>query len=120
MWKHKNLHRPLEAIARTGFLTAIISYLAFWLVDVVKPGFVSRYLSVHIFLLAAILFGICWSRTMEEYTERPWLQSLTVVALGFLLAVLTWGVVEDLGIYRLFLVVLAFATPFVVCALIKS
>ena len=56
--------RTSEAIARTGFVTSVISYAIFWIADIIHPGFVSDYFSVHIFLLAAIAFA-GWMLALE-------------------------------------------------------
>ena len=46
-----------SSIAKTGFVTALISYAVFWAADIIHPGFVSNYFSVHLFLLAALGFA---------------------------------------------------------------
>lgn len=119
IWQRKIL-KPLEAIARTGFLVSLTSYAVFWTADVVQPGFVSRYFSVHIFLLASVVFGVFWSWVLEEYTSRPLLQVAMAVLCGIVLAVLTWGLAQDLGVYRVPLVLLTACTPTILYALIRS
>lgn len=119
IWKRHAL-KPLEAITRTGFLVSLVSYMVFWLFDVIQPGFVSRYFSVHIFLLASVTFGVLWSWTLEEYTSRPLLQVAMAILCGILLAVLTWGLAQDLGVYRVPLVLLTACTPMILYALIRS
>ena len=117
-WNHHT--RPLETIARTGFLVSLVSYLAFWLTDLLQPGFVSRYFSVHIFLLVAVIFGVLWSYFMEEYTERIWIHGLVMLAFGVFLSVLTWSLTKDLDVYRVLLVMLSFVSPFILYRLLRS
>ena len=119
IWQQKTL-KPLEAILRTGFLVSLTSYIVFWLADVVQPGFVSRYFSVHIFLLATVVFGILWSMVLEEYVARPLVHVVAAVAFGVLLAVLTWGLARDVDVYRIPLTILTFITPTILYSLIRS
>ena len=67
-------------IARTGFYVSVVSYLVFLLADLIKPGFVSNYMSVHWFLFAAIVFAVWWSYSQHAgpKSDRPaifWLQN---------------------------------------------
>lgn len=97
----------LLALTRTAFFTSLVSYVGFWLADLVEPGFVSRYFSVHVFLLSSIVFGLLWSHLLEEYEERPLVQLVVSVALGLLAAVFVWQVA---GEYRMLLSLGAFTT----------
>ncbi|MBI4257281.1 hypothetical protein HY626_04470 [Candidatus Uhrbacteria bacterium] len=119
IWYQK-MFKPLEAITRTGFLVSLTSYIVFWLADVVQPGFVSRYFSVHIFLLATVVFGILWSMVLEEYEQRPLIHILLAITFGVVLAVLTWGLAADLGVYRVPLVLLTALTPMILYALMRD
>jgi hypothetical protein len=112
--------KPLEAISRTGFLTSLVAYVVFWLVDLMEPGFVSRYFSVHIFLLTSLLFGLSWSSAMDEYIERPLVQLVLALIFGILLAVLTWGVAEGMDGNRLIVTIIALFVPWLVLRLLKS
>lgn len=47
----------MKSIAYTGFIVSLVSYVVFWGADIARTGFVSRYFSVHVFLLAALVFG---------------------------------------------------------------
>lgn len=118
VWKQR-IVKPLEVIARTGFLVSLMAYLFFWLTDAVQPGFVSRYFSVHIFLLSSIVFGILWSRVLEEYSSSPFLQLVVAVLCGLLLAVLTWGLTEDLGVHRVPLIIITCVSPVIIYSLIR-
>ncbi|MBI4435387.1 hypothetical protein HY630_01840 [Candidatus Uhrbacteria bacterium] len=119
IWHQKTLN-PLEAILHTGFLVSLTSYIVFWLADVVQPGFVSRYFSVHIFLLATVVFGVLWSMVLEEYEQRPLVHVALAITLGVVLAVLTWGLADDLGVYRVPLVLFAAIAPILLYSLIRA
>lgn len=119
IWK-KHTRTPLERIARTGFLVSLASYFVFWMADLVEPGFVSRYFSVHIFLLTMLMFGVAWATVLEQYTERHWIHSVVVLVLGVVLAVLTWNLTRDLVLYRVPLALISFLTPTIIYALIRS
>ena len=107
----KNHHHYQKTIARTGFFTSLTSYVLFWLFDLLRPGFVSRYFSVHVFLLLAILFGFWWSRIKEKECEKQWVYSLIALLFGFLLAVVTWSLGEGFGAYRILIGLIALITP---------
>lgn len=119
IWQRKTL-KPFEAITRTGFLVSLASYAMFWLADAVQPGFVSHYFSVHIFLLASIVFGVLWSWVLEEYTSRPILQVVMAILCGIVLAVLTWSLAQDLGFYRVPLALLSVFAPMILYTLIRN
>lgn len=119
LWQRKTL-KPLETIARTGFLVSLTSWIVFWLADLVEPGFVSRSFSVHIFLLAAIVCGWIWSQTLEDYTSRPRAQAVVGALGGLGMAVLTWNLSQDLGIYRVPLALLSASVPTMVYALMRD
>ena len=107
-------------ISRTGFYVSLISYVVFWVLDILKPGFVARTFSVHIFFLSAIVFGIWWAVVVKEYTERPWFEMLVALVLGILLSVLTWIFGEGLGMFRFLIVLTAFFTPLLFLCLQSS
>jgi len=119
IWKTKSFS-AIETITRTGFLVAVTSYILFWLLDALQPGFVSRYFSVHIFLLAAIVFGVWWAAVVDQYTQRPWLESLVALSLGIILAVITWNTSDGLDGYRLLLALMGLFTPSIIYVLIKD
>jgi len=119
IWKQKT-KRPLEMIVHTAFLVSLTSYVVFWLSDIMVPGFVSRYFSVHVFLFASTVFGVLWSITVEEYAEHTWFHILLSVTFGVVLAVLTWGLIEDLGVYRLFISLIVGSSPLIVYTLIRK
>jgi hypothetical protein len=107
-------------ISRTGFYVSLISYVVFWVLDILKSGFVARTFSVHIFLFSAIVFGIWWAIVVKEYTERPWLEMLFALVLGILLSVLTWIFGEGLGMFRFLIVIIAFLIPLLFLRLLRD
>lgn len=119
IWKSKTFH-ALPTICQTGFIVSVTFYVIFWTTDLLIPGFVSRYFSVHLFLAGAILFGLLWSMTLKEYEERPWLHSIVAILLGILGSVIVWKSGEDLGGYRLFVAVVALTMPSLILKLSKE
>lgn len=109
----------MERLAKTGFYISVVSYGMFWVLDTLRPGFVARSFSVHLFLLAALVFGVWWGIIMKEYTDRPWLQLAVAAVLGILLAVLTWNFGEGLGALRLLIAAFAVLIPVFVWQLIR-
>lgn len=119
IWQ-KQTRKPLEAIARTGFLVSLTSYIVFWLADAVQPGLVSRYFSVHVFLLSSVVFGVVWSRLVEQYTSRPLTHIAVAAVCGVLLALMTWPFTQELALARVPLLLLALAAPVVVYESIRT
>ncbi len=109
-----------EKISRTGFLTSSASYALFWVADLLRPGFVARYLSVHVFLLAAMVFGAWWSMTARGHRDRPLFSYTVAVLLGALLAVIAWNAGGAFGSYRILAAVAAAILPAVVVSLARS
>ncbi len=110
----------MHRIAKTGFYVSLISYLLFWLFDSLRPGFVARSFSVHLFLLGAIGFGIWWGFIVKEYSDRPWAQLLVALILGMGLTVITWVFGEGLGAVRLLIAVTALFIPLLFWRLIRE
>lgn len=109
-----------ERVSRVGFLTSVVSYALFWLADLARPGLVARYLSVHVFLLAAVAFGVWWTLAVREYRDWPALQTVVAALFGGGAAVAAWNVGAGFGDERLLAVAVAFAVPFVVRSLLRS
>ncbi len=109
-----------EKISRTGFFTSVISYVGFWILDALRPGFVARYLSVHIFLLSAIVFGAWWSLTVQEYRDWPFFQYVVAILLGILCAWVTWQTGVGFESYRLLAVAAAFIIPSIILSVVRS
>ncbi|MBI5370099.1 hypothetical protein HZA85_02850 [Candidatus Uhrbacteria bacterium] len=106
-------------LAKTGFYVSFVAYVCFWFLDLLRPGFVSRTFSVHVFLLASLLFGIWWSLTVKEYVDRPWVQMIFIGAFGLLVSVVTWASGQGLGALRVLVTVLVFFVPLIVWNLIR-
>ena len=113
-------NNPSETIARTGFYVSVLSYIMFWLADTVRPGFVARYFSVHIFLIAILFFALWWSRSVENYVDRPIVQRAVAALLGVGLAMLVWNVGKGLVGFRFLTVALALFTPTILLRLIRN
>lgn len=117
IWNRKST-RSVERVVRTGFFTSLVSYAGFWLIDLSTPGFVSNYLSVHVFLLGALVFGVAWSFTVESYRERVGLQAISALLLGIVLSVLVWHASDGLEGYRGLLLLITLPTPLLVLKLL--
>lgn len=109
-----------ERIAKTGFLTSAASYALFWVADLARPGFVARYVSVHVFLLAALAFGIWWAAAVREYRDWPALQYAVALPFGILCAVIAWNVGAGFESYRVLAAAAALVMPFAVVSLVRS
>lgn len=119
IWKQKQFNGWKE-IAKTGFLVSLASYILFWLMDLVQPGFVSRYFSVHIFLLTGFVFGVWWSALIDEYVEHAWIQGLIALSSGLIVAVLIWGSTDGLEGYQLPITLMSFFVPWLMFRILKS
>lgn len=108
-----------ERIAKVGFFTSAISYVSFWIVDAIRPGFVARYVSVHLFLLAAIVFGAWWTMTVRTYRDWPFAQYAVATAYGIVLAAIAWNFGAGFESYRLLAVLAALVTPATVLSLVR-
>ena len=106
-------------IPKTGFLVSLISYLSFWLLDALRPGFVARFFSVHLFLLASILFAIWWVRCDVSAVDHPRLHVVVAGVLGIVLSVLMWNVGEGFGGLRILVCLVALIMPLLILRLIK-
>ncbi|EKD67451.1 MAG: hypothetical protein ACD_48C00395G0001 [uncultured bacterium] len=107
------------AVARTGFIVSLTSYSLFWLCDILRPGFVARFFSVHLFLLGVILFGIWWGATVEEYTDLPRVQHIFLFLSGIFAAAITWNLGDVFGGWRFLVSVVALVAPVLVLRLVK-
>lgn len=97
-------------IPRLGYLVSAISYLIFLTLDWLRPGFVSNFLSPHLFLLAAIIFGIFYWRQSPKKISFNFL----LFPLSFLLALFTWKEGRAFEDYRLLVTLIAFVVPWMV------
>ena len=108
-----------EQIAQTGFLSCLSSYLIFWSLDLMRPGFVARYFSVHVFLLGVIIFGSWWANVVSEYADHRRVQWFFAGIVGLFLGVITFQRGDIFGIGRTFLSAIAFFVPLLVLRLIR-
>lgn len=108
-----------DTLARTGFFVSLASYALFWFLDLIHPGFVARFFSVHLFLLGMIVFGIWWGSVVEEYTDRPQIQYATLALCGMFCAVLTWNLGEIFGGWKVIVSAVALVVPMLVLRLLK-
>jgi len=79
-------------IAKTGFLVSLSSYVLFFALDWLRPGFVSDFLSVHLFLLAAIIFGVWWAVEEPSVIKHSSIvgKIFGILALVFLSVIVGW------------------------------
>ncbi len=108
-----------EHIAKTGFLVSSASYVLFWASDVLRPGFVARYLSLHVFLLAAVVFGVWWAVVVKTYDDWPMLQYFISVLLGLVCVAFVWRVGEPFADMRVLAAGLSFFVPSIVLVLVR-
>lgn len=107
------------AIARTGFMMSLVSYILFWGLDVIRPGFVARFFSVHIFLIGVIVFGVWWGSVVQEYIDRPVLQHILLFVCGIFAAVLVWNLGSVFGGWRVIISLIACVFPVLVLRFVK-
>ena len=108
-----------EPIARTGFLTCLASYMFFWSLDLLRPGFVARYFSVHIFLLGVIIFGIWWASVVDRYVDHQRIQWSLSALFGIFLSVIVWKLGGAFGLGRGIVSLIALFVPMLVLRLVK-
>ena len=110
----------IERLAKTGFIVSVFSYLVFFLADVIKPGFVSNYMSVHWWLLASVLFAIVWAIVLDKRHDHPNIQFIISVLLGIITAIVAWKTGEDLAEFRVLVTIIAAILPMTVLAVLRS
>ena len=109
-------------ITRTGYIVSCISYVVFMALDWLRPGFVSNFLSPHLFLLSAIIFGILWAHrsNLQSPNSITNFQSLFhIFLLGFLFAIFAWTEGRPFGDLRVLVTLVAFVVPFLVVSSLK-
>lgn len=110
----------IERIAKTGFIVSVFSYLVYFLADVIKPGFVSNYMSVHWWLLTAIVFAIIWSVTLKKTHDHPNIQFMVAGLLGIITAMIAWKTGADLAEFRILVTIIGAILPMTVLAVLRS
>ncbi len=98
-------------LARLGYCVSFFSYLFFLMLEYLRPGFVSNYLSVHLFLIPAIIFGILWARKSPSY---PFSSFLFPLSISILFSVFTWREGRAFEDYRVLMTLVAFFLPMLV------
>ena len=113
-------------IFRTAYLVSCASSLIFLTLDWLRPGFVSNFLSPHLFLLSAIIFGVLSCRQSSRPVSLPssprrgwgWCSAvapiLVCLTIGLLLALFTWVEGRALGDMRILVTIVAFLIPWLV------
>jgi hypothetical protein len=117
--KHKEFH-PVEIVLRTVFLTSLISFLVFLTLDLLRPGFVSRTISVHVFLAVAVVSGFFWSHLVKRVEEGKWPVSLFALIFGLAGIFVSWNFRADLSDYLVVVLPLAAIVPFLVIYLLHE
>ncbi len=120
LWKTSK-ETAFALLAQTGFVVSVLSLVVFWLSDIVRPGFVSRYFSPHVFAVIAIVFAVIYlrARTQKE-KKRPWVRVLLVSFFSVLFLLITWVCGEGFEAFRVLFSILAFFTPWLMVKLIDS
>ncbi len=109
-----------RALAKTTFLTALASFVGFLMLDLARPGFVSRYASVHWFLMAALASGIWWAASGASVgRERRLGQAVAVSGVSVLAVMASWQLREGLGEHVMLVVVLSAAAPWFILNLLR-
>lgn len=111
--------KTFEHVFKTGFFTCVTSYVIFWGMDLIRPGFVSRTFSVHIFFAVAVFCAIFWLSYHPEPKFSSFLSGISSVLFGVLLAVLVWGFGQGLGEHQIPATVLALFLPSLLFRLIR-
>lgn len=109
-------------ITRTAYIVSCISYVVFMTLDWLRPGFVSNFFSPHLFLLAALIFGILWSRrsSFQSQFSLPVRQAgITIFPIAILLAIFAWTEGRPFGDLRVLVTLVAFVVPFLVVHSLK-
>ena len=88
-------------IAKTAFLTGLISYGVFLLFEYLRPGFVQYVFSVHWFLLAVIGTGIWLAVVAKDQKSTNKLWRLVQLIVGLLLMIVMLREGEVFGDFRI-------------------
>lgn len=116
---HHQSHRQV-IIAKTGFLTNLSAYLGFALIEVLRPGFASRYFSIHLFLLVAIIFGFWWAAHSDHFKDHWLWQYICAIIAGIVLLLITWQLGSGFAEYRILMALLATTTPLIFLRIIRT
>jgi len=108
-----------QTISKTGFFVSFFSYGIFFLVDLLRSGFVARFFSVHLFLIATIFFGIWWAMVLNKEKDRVIWQYIMMIFLGSILAIFTWKLGQGFAEMRLLITFLAIFIPLIILQIIR-
>lgn len=90
----------------TVFQASVWSYVVFWLADAIRPGFVARTFSVHIFGALALLSGLVLASSPTERRVHRLTRVLVPVMSALVGLVFFWQIGQGLGTIRVWLAVL--------------
>jgi len=113
-------HHPWRTIAATGYVVSLFSYIGFWIFDTLRPGFVSRTFSVHVFLLGVLVFGVAWHVSGARAKDTPTRDYLFATGCATVLSVVVWSLGSGFGAFRILMTALAGLLPYTVTALLRS
>jgi len=108
-----------QAVTQTGFYVSVVFYSLLLVCESVRPGFVARYFSPHLVLLACVLFGVWWVSVLEDFKDRRIVQYAVSVVVGALLAVLTWNLGAGFAEYRLLVALISLFVPLAFLRLVR-
>lgn len=111
----------MSAVFRTGYLVSFASFIVFFVLEWLRPGFVTHVFSVHWFLFSAVVFGVLWMRSLSStpVTRFQAPAILGVSLLSILFAVFAWVNGQPFEDLRLLVTLAAFMVPWVVFGLLK-
>lgn len=107
-------------IAKTAFLTSVISYGVFLLFEYLRPGFVQNVFSVHWFLVLIIATGIWYSFISQKQECRCRVWQAAHLLIGLLLMIILWREGEVFGDFRIFMAIAGLILPMAVARLLRS
>lgn len=98
-------------VARVGLYSSLVSYVVFWVAELWRPGMVSRSFSVHLFLVAVLLFGAWVISLKQDECKRGFVAFVVTLFLSVACLMLTWICGEGFAEYRLLAAFFAFFLP---------
>ena len=104
----------------TGFVTSVVAYAVLLVAEAVRPGFVSRFLSVHLFLLAALAFAAWELAVTKRYGEWAVLHYFAAILAAPACAYLVWSLGAGFGEFRLVAALFAAFVPITILSLTRT
>jgi hypothetical protein len=120
LFRDKNERHPWRLMVATGYVVSLFSYIGFWIFDALRPGFVSRTFSVHLFLLSAVVFGVAWHASGARTEGTPTRDYLLATGGAAVLSAVVWNTGTGFGAFRILMTALAALLPYTVTALLRS